>query len=216
MSRRSPRAILGRVGAGEDDERLRFVDTVLYDLAFGGGITGGVGVMRRPAEDAPGLVMIQSGEEGRLELALPDLTVPDTIVAFVGELQAHVIEVQGEPRPDCPSHPSAHALACRAVADEILWVCPEGDWRCPLGQYDELNWPPADLGAEIVPGRVFDRLARRKIPEFRAAHGERRDGRWIVCIGVWPMSDTIVARLGEIAAPVDVEVYPEPGQWWAG
>jgi hypothetical protein len=41
------------VSAGEDDERLRIADTVLYDLAFGGGITGGVGVMRRPAEEAP-------------------------------------------------------------------------------------------------------------------------------------------------------------------
>lgn len=203
------------MGPRKDDRRLRFVDTVLYDLAFGGGIDGGVGVMRRPGAGAPGMVVIQSGEEGRHELALPDVAIPDAIVRFVAELQTHVIEVQGELRPACPKHPHAHPLACGAIDDEILWVRPDGGWRGPIGQYDELNWPPTDLGAEIVPDRVFNRLARREIEEFREAHGERRDGRWVVCVGVWPMSDEITTRLRQIAAPVDIEVYPQPGQWHA-
>lgn len=83
--------------------------------------------MRRPGAGAPGMVVIQSGEEGRHELALPDVAVPDAIVRFVAELQAHVIDVQGdELRPACPERPHTHFLACQAFDDEILWVCPDG------------------------------------------------------------------------------------------
>lgn len=112
-------------------------------------------------------------------------------------------------------HPHTHSLECRAFGDGPVWVCPDGEWRSPIGQYDELDWPPADLDAVTVPDRVFDRLSRRDVREVREASGERRSGRWIVCIGVWPMSDALTARLREIAAPVEVEVYPQPGQWWA-
>jgi hypothetical protein len=33
--------------------------------------------------------------------------------------------------------------------------------------------------------------------------------------GVWPMSDVLAVRLREIASPIAVEVYPQPGRWYA-
>ena len=201
--------------AEEDGQRLEFVDTVLYDLAFGGGIDGAVSVRRWLGVDKPGMVVIQSGEDGRREFASPDFAIPDAVVRFVAELQAHVIEVQGELRPACPPHRQTHPLACRAVDGEIRWACPEGDWRCPVGQYDEFDWPPVDAGAETIHNRVFDRLRRRDIEELRGAGTRCSDGRRGVCIYVWPMSEDLTARLRQIAAPVDIEVIPEPEQWWA-
>lgn len=103
------------MGPRKDDRRLRFVDTVLYDLAFGGGIDGGVGVMRRPGAGAPGMVVIQSGEEGRHELALPDVAIPDAIVRFVAELQTRH---RGPGRtqaglPQAPPHSSSRVWSDR-------------------------------------------------------------------------------------------------------
>lgn len=46
--------MIGSVTSGKDDEHLRFVDTILYDLAFGGGIDGGFSVRRWPGADTPG------------------------------------------------------------------------------------------------------------------------------------------------------------------
>ena len=84
--------------SGDDDPVLQFVDLVLYDLAFGGPMYVG----RRPGLAAPGRVMIQSGEEGRRELALPDLSSAESVLAFVADLQAHVSDVHNAPVPACP------------------------------------------------------------------------------------------------------------------
>jgi hypothetical protein len=69
-----------------------------------------------------------------------------------------------------------------------------------------------NLDAETVPGRVYDRLQRRHIEELRGTDGHRRDGR--VRVAVWPLADELIAPLQEIAAPVELEVFPKPGQWW--
>lgn len=205
--------MIGSVTSGKDDEHLRFVDTILYDLAFGGGIDGGFSVRRWPGADTPGKVVIQSGRDGPHELPLPDMAVPDAVARFVAELQALVIDVQdGEFRPACPEHSDRHPLECRSVDGDVLWVCPDGHWRCPIGEYDEFNWPPRDLDDETVPGRVFDRLQRRHIEELHSVDGHRPVGR--VRVAVWPLTDELIARLQQIAAPVELEVYPEPGQWW--
>lgn len=109
-----------------------------------------------------------------------------------------------------------HALACLAVVGGVAsWVCPGGAWSCPIGEYDESNWPPTDLDAEDVPDRVINRILRRDIKELREAHPERREDGWVILAGVWPMTDAVIARLSEIAAPVGVEAYPQPGQSYA-
>jgi hypothetical protein len=182
---------------------------VLVDLA----LPDGMFVGRRVGASAPGKVLIQSGEEGRYELTLPDIASLDSVEEFVSRLQAHVSTVYGKPVPTCPVHD--HPLVCRAVGGAVSWMCPDGDWRSPIGEYDEHNWPPADLDAEGVPDAVIRRIARRDIDEVRELHPERREDGWVVHVGVWPMSDSLTDRLREAAAPIAVEVHPQPGQWYA-
>jgi hypothetical protein len=196
---------------GDDDPVLQLVDLVLYDLAFGGPMYVG----RRPGAAAPGRVMIQSGEEGRREFALPDLSSPRSVETFVAELQAHISDVHNTPVPACPVDSHNHALLCRAGDSAVRCVCPNAEWSSPIGEYDERNWPPADLDAEDVPDRAMDRIFRRDIDALREAHHERLKDGWVIRAGVWPMTDAVTAQLREIAAPVTVEVYLQPGQWYA-
>lgn len=197
--------------SGDDDPVLQFVDLVLYDLAFGGPMYVG----RRPGAAAPGRVMIQSGEEGRRELALPDLSSAESVLTFVADLQAHVSDVHNAPVPACPVDSHDHALMCRSTDGAVRWVCPDAEWSSPIGEYDERNWPPTDLDAENIPDRTMTRIFRRDIDALREAHSERREDGWVIRVGVWPMTDAVGAQLREIAAPIAVEVYPQPGQWYA-
>ncbi|MGO9959649.1 MAG: hypothetical protein ACLP50_27355 [Solirubrobacteraceae bacterium] len=196
---------------GDDDPVLEFVDLVLYDLAFGGPMYVG----RRLGAAAPGRVMIQSGEEGRREFALPDLSSPKSVETFVASLQAHAGDVHNAPVPACPVDSHDHALVCRSADGGVRWECPDVEWSSPIGEYDERNWPPADLDAEEIPDRAMTRIFRRDIDALREGHPERRKDGWVIRVGVWPMTDTVIAQLREIAAPVAVEVYPQPGRWYA-
>lgn len=199
------------MASGDDLAVLEFVDLVLYDLAFGGPMYVG----RRPGGAEPGRVMIQSGEEGRRELALPDLSSPKSVETFVAELQAHVSDVHNTPVPACPVDSHDHALVCRSDEGAVRWECPDAGWSSPIGEYDERNWPPADVDAEEALDRAVTRIFRRDIDALREGHPERRKDGWVLCVGVWPMTDAVAAQLREIAAPVAVEVYPQPGQWYA-
>ena len=58
-------------------------------------------------------------------------------------------------------------------------------------------------------------ISRREIDEVREALPERREDGWVIRIGVWPMSDALTDRLRETTAPIALEVYPQPGQWYA-
>ena len=174
-------------------------------------------VGRRLGAAGPGRVMIQSGEEGRHEFALPDLASPGSVLSFVAELQAHVSgsDVHDTLVPACPVASHEHALACSCADGEVLWVCPDGQWSSPIGEYDERNWPPVDLDSEDVADRAITRISRRDIDELRVVIPERRDDGWVLCIGVWPMTDAVVTQLRDIAAPVAIEVFPQPAQWYA-
>jgi hypothetical protein len=159
---------------GDDDPALQFVDLVLHDLAFGGPVYVG----RRPGAAAAGRVMIQSGEEGRRELALPDLSSPESVETFVADLQAHVSDVHNALVPACPVDSHDHAVVCRSADGAVRWVCPDAEWCSPTGECDERNWPPTDLDAEEIPDRTMTRIFRRDIDVLREAHPERRRG-WL-------------------------------------
>jgi hypothetical protein len=195
---------------GHEQPTLAIVDRVLVDLA----VPDGMYVGRRADEGGPGEVVIQSGEEGRHRLPLPDPDSVPALEAFVSQLQTYVSQVHGRPLPACPMHPQ-HTLICRHGEDSLDWVCPDGGWRSPVGDYDECNWPPADPGARDVPDRVFKRIARRQITEVRELVPERRDGAWVIRIGAWPVSAALERRLRDVAAPIAIELYPRPGRWYA-
>jgi hypothetical protein len=57
-------------------------------------------------------------------------------------------------------------------------VCPNAEWSSPIGEYDERNWPPADLDADDIPDRAMNRIFRRDINALREAHPERREDGW--------------------------------------
>lgn len=188
---------------------LDLVDAVLGDLR----LRGHMFVGRRHDAGGPGMVVIQSGEDGRYELTLPDLTSPASIEAFVARVQAHLAEVFGVPVPACPVY--AHTLVCRADTNGISWVCPECEWCSPLGEYEERSWPPSDLSGGQIASAVATRLSRRGFSGVRRISAYPGEDGWVVLIGVWPVTDARTAQLREAAAPFAVEVRSEPGRWTA-
>jgi hypothetical protein len=134
----------------EDDAVLRLIDAVLGDIA----VRKGMYIGRRPEDGDGAIFVIQFGEERRLRLGLPDLSSDTSIGAVIAEAQIGLIGVLGTPVPRCPRH--EHALLPSASAGKIRWVCPDGEWQCPLGEYAELAWPHFDLDAlaPILAGRL--------------------------------------------------------------
>lgn len=118
----------------ECDPLLRFVDAVLTDLA----LRSPMYVARRREDGDRETFVIQTGEEGRFRLSLPDLDSHGSMEGTVAEAQAHLGQVLGAPVPLCPLH--GHALV-GAVANRMLtWVCPDGGWECALDDYEERTW----------------------------------------------------------------------------
>ncbi len=124
----------------------------------------------------------------------------------MAEAQAHIGEVFAQPVPRCPRHD--HALIGAASAREVAWVCPDGEWRCAVGDYEECTWPP-ELDAGSMAAVLFSRLTRRGIAGVRRVGFSRRGGEWVAQVGIWPMDVALIEALRAAAAPVGVEVKPE-------
>jgi hypothetical protein len=181
---------------------LEIVDRVLGDLA----LRDRMFVGRRPEAGESETVVIQTGEEGRHRLALPELESARSIETFMAAAQVHLGEVFGRPVPVCPRHD--HALVGEAGGNEIAWVCPDGEWRCAVGDYEECIWPP-ELDAGNMAAVLSSRLARRGIAGVRRLGFSRRGGDWVAELGIWPMDDNLIEAIRKAAAPVAVEVKPE-------
>jgi hypothetical protein len=95
-----------------------------------------------------------------------------------------------------------------ASAREVAWVCPDGEWRCAVGDYEECTWPP-ELDAGSMAAVLFSRLTRRGIAGVRRVGFSRRGGEWVAQVGIWPMDVALIEALRAAAAPVGVEVKPE-------
>lgn len=186
----------------EGDPVLRLIDTALCDLA----VRSGMYVGRRREDGDAETFVIQFGEDGRFRLSLPELSSDTSIEAVVAETQARLTEVLGAPLPLCPRH--QHALLPSASAGQLTWVCPDGQWQCPLGDYAELAWPHFDLDslAPILAGR----LQRRGITGV-ATIGVRATERGAVAeFGVPEMSVELSRALEEAAVPLPVSLHHEP------
>jgi hypothetical protein len=182
---------------------LTLADQVLGDLAP----RGGMYVARRKEDGDQETMVIQTGEEGRHRLRLPDMSSSSSIERFIAEAQTHLERVFGRPLPGCLAH--EHALCGVVEGGQVWWVCPDGGWRCQLGDYDDLNWPPApDQRPGDVVAALVNRFARRGIAGWQSASPSRETAPWAVRISVWPMDETVIEQMRRAADPIALNLEP--------
>jgi hypothetical protein len=180
---------------------LEIVDLVLGDLR----LRDRMFTARRPDPERPDHVVIQTGEEGRHALPTPSHAEPRTLNEFITAAQAHLHDVYGQPVPCCPLHD--HALLPRLERGAIEWVCPQGTWSCPLGDYEESTWPPTLAGGHLA-AALSARLTRRSVTGVHTIGCDDRDGHPRFRVGIWPMSAEIIDLVTRAANPIPVEFEP--------
>ena len=177
---------------------LEFVDLVLDDV----GLYGVMYVGRRVDAADWRSVVIQTGEEGRYRLGLPDLSSPPSVEAFIAEAQGHLGAVLGRPVPPCPLHD--RALCGKVDHDGVFWECPVSDWRCAVGAYEEATWPQRDL-KNLAP-ILSARLHRRGITGVFSISVRNTESGPVACFGVLDMDPKLIAALEAMSAPLPVSV----------
>jgi hypothetical protein len=184
----------------EGDPVLRLIDAALRDMALRSALYVG---RRREDGDAETFV-IQTGEEGRFRLRLPDPRSDASLQALVAEAQDHLAQVLGAPVPLCPRHP--HALLGIASRGQLKWVCPAGEWECALGDYAERTWPQVDLGGRLAP-ILAARLQRRGINGWSTLGVKVTERGPVAEFGVREMSDELAWALRDAATPLPVSIH---------
>lgn len=186
----------------EDDPVLRLIDAVIGDIA----VSTVIYVARRREDGDAKTFVIQFGEDGRFRLGLPDPSSDTSIEAVVAEAQARLAEVVEAPVPLCPQH--QHALLPTASAGQLKWVCPEGGWQAPLGDYAELAWP--HFGHKRLAPLLAGRLERRGIRGVATIAVRSTERGAVAEFGVPEMSEELGRSLKEAAAPLPVNFHYEP------
>jgi hypothetical protein len=183
----------------ERDPVLHLIDAVLGDLA----VRSAMHVGRRAGDGDAETFVIQMGEEGRLRVTLPDLASDASIEATVAAAQTQLHVVLGAPVPLCPRH--SHALVGIASQGHLSWVCPNGEWRCRVGDYAELTWPQSDVDslAPILAGR----LRRRGISGVTTIGVRQGEHGPVADFGVREMSADLVQALSDAAAPLPTDLH---------
>jgi hypothetical protein len=184
-----------------DDGILEIADRVLGDLR----LRDRMFTARRPDPTRPGVIVIQTGEEGRHAVTAPNLDQPGSVETFIAAAQAHLREIYGQPVPLCPAHD--HALVGQVTSSTIEWACPDGAWSCLLGDYEESTWPTGLTSGHLA-AALCARLERRGVAGVRRVGCVERDGQWIAQLGIWPMSQPVIDAVANAAAPIQIEVEP--------
>jgi hypothetical protein len=124
---------------------------------------------------------------------------------FADQLRVFLDTELDRPVPPCPNHLAG--LVPVRVDDTVEWRCPEGDFRCRVGDYEEALWPP---GLQEDPGNVAPMLAARfrrlDVRGIQSVAVELRGRRWVAVVELRPDGDETAVR--EAAAPVVVEAEP--------
>jgi hypothetical protein len=130
------------------------------------------------SRELPITVTLKAGEEalGALVLDGPDLI--DAVCTFAAELQEMLQPALRVGVPPCPAH--ARILVPRRIPDRIEWQCPEGDFSCSLGGYQEALWPPGPEERDAAP-LLASRLSRRGL-KWSTLEMNRKDGAWVPTI----------------------------------
>jgi hypothetical protein len=185
----------------ERDPLLRMIDAVLDDLS----VRAGMYVGRRRQDGNAESFVIQTGEEGRYRVRLPDPSSDASIHDAVTAAQAHLVDELGAPVPLCPRH--HHALAPAVAQGGVTWTCPDGKWQCALGEYEELTWPQLDV--ESLAPILMRRLHRRSIAGIVTV-GVSRGARGAVAeIGVIEKTPALMKALRDAATPLRLAVHVE-------
>lgn len=188
----------------ERDPALALIDRVLVDAA----VRSRMYVARRREDGDDESFVIQTGEEGRKRLALPDHTCDPSIERLVAAVQAHLGDVLNQPVPRCPEH--EHALVGTASGGRLTWVCPDGQWRCDLGRYEEMTWPQRELGARLGP------ILMRRLNRYGASRAVRSiavrdlDGELVADFGVTEATSELLNKLAMAAAPLPMRTHYSP------
>lgn len=124
-------------------------------------------------------------------------------INFAARLQAFLDIELGTPIPPCPTH--RVGLTATRLGDAAGWRCPEGDFECRIGDYEDALWPPSPDEAR---GRIAPMLAhrfhRRHLTGIKSFGAELRDGGWVCVIKLRPDADESAIRAA--ADPVALEV----------
>jgi hypothetical protein len=176
--------------------RVDLIDLVLGDLERRDGMFVG----RRDDESAPDVVVIQTGEDGRHCLRAPTGS-PEELMRFMASAQALVSADLGQSVPKCPEHD--HVLRPVLAEAEVGWECPDGGWRCRLGDYDERSWP-ANLEAGGMAAALCARLGRRGIQGWAQIGVESHNGEPVAQVGLRAADPAVIAAISEAAKPMRV------------
>jgi hypothetical protein len=180
--------------------RLNLIDLVLHDLA----VEIEMFVGRRADEGDDDAFVIQTGEDGRCRVRLPDMSGPEDVERCVAEAQDYLSRRTGRSVPRCLVANHEHALQFRAGTNPPAWRCPTSEWICPLGEYEERSWP--QLGVSLAPLLVH-RMARRGLKgQWRHVGVRDTPAGPVFDIGVADRTDEVVASLAAAAAPLQVHV----------
>lgn len=127
-------------------------------------------------------------------------------IDFACRLQAFLDVALDQPVPRCPNHNLG--LAPTRAGDEVDWCCPEGDFRCEVGEYElAAFWPPsqADEWAAQLLARRLDRYGVTGVSRFWV---EVRAGHLVARVTARPDADEDLVRAA--ASPLEVEFTRAP------
>ncbi len=127
-------------------------------------------------------------------------------VDFVSRLQAFLdIELE-RPVPFCPHHQIG--LSAVRAGDHVIWSCPDGDFKCDVGEYElAAFWPPIQHDHRAAP-LLFKRFDRDGVKGIARLSVDDRHGRLVARVSLRPDADEDAVR--EAAAPLLVEVEHVP------
>jgi hypothetical protein len=178
-----------------DAELQYFVDLVLRDLHRRDGMFVG----RRTDESDPSTLVIQTGEEGRHRVHMPGRS-PAELTRFMASAQEYVSVTLGRPVPCCPQHD--HALRPCCAGNQVGWECPEGEWRCRVGDYEEEAWP-LELESGMA-AALSARLGRRGLDGWAGLSVEDREGEQIARVRLRAADPELERAISAAAQPLAV------------
>lgn len=127
-------------------------------------------------------------------------------IDFACRLQVLLDVALDHPVPRCPAH--RVGLAPARAGDEVVWVCPAGDFRCEIGEYElAAFWPPAEADQWAAPllAKRFRRAGVTGVSHFSV---EGDGGQLVARVAVRPDADE--GRVRAAASPLAVELSRVP------